>query len=150
MRLAPKAVVVGIWRAAIAWATVFGVAIAAVFGIPALQLPLVYVLIGIAALAVLAEVAWLTPATVRSFRYTVTSEGVRTSEGVLFTRENFLPMQQILIVERRQGPLLRSVGLVRVRLRVPGTYIDIDGVTDDAFIDIQRDVRAALASVDDA
>lgn len=55
-------------------------------------------------------------------------------------------MQQILIVERRQGPIMRSFGLVKSRFRVPGSYVDIDGVTDDTFVELQREVRSAHTS----
>lgn len=143
MKLAPKAIVVEIWRGAIIWIVIFIAAAGAVLSIPALQIPIVFAILGLAAFAVLVELAWLTPAAVRSFRYSVTADGVHTSAGVIFKRENLVPMQQILIVERRQGPIMRPYGLVKVRLRVPGSYVDIDGVTDDAFLDLQREVRAA-------
>lgn len=127
------------------WAILLIAAVGAVLGIPALQIPIVFAALGLAVVAVLAELAWLTPATVRSFRYSVSPDGIHTSVGIVFKRDTFVPMQQILIVERRQGPIMRSFGLVKVRFRVPGSYVDIDGVTDDTFVDLQRDVRSAYA-----
>ena len=145
MQLAPKAVVVAVLRSAILWAILLIAAVGLVLGIPAMRIPIVFAVLGLAIVVALIELTWLTPAAVRSFRYSVSPDGIHTSEGVVFQRENFLPMQPILIVERRQGPIMRSVGLVKVRLRVPGSYVDIDGVTDDAFIDLQREVRSAHA-----
>ena len=148
MQLAPKAVAVDILRGAIVWAILLIVAVSLVFGIPALQTPIVLAVLALAVIVLIIELAWLTPAAVRSFRYSVSPDGVHTSAGVIFRRENFVPMQQILIVERRQGPIMRSFGLVKVRFRVPGSFIDIDGVTDDAFAALQREVRSAHARDD--
>lgn len=143
MQLAPKAVAVEVLRGAIAWTIVLAIAVGVVLGIPALQIPVVFTALGLAVILVFLELAWLTPAAVRSFRYSVSSDGIHTSAGVIFKRQSFLPMQQILIVERRQGPIMRSFGLVKVRFRVPGSYVDVDGVTDDTFADLQREVRSA-------
>lgn len=145
MQLAPKAAVVEVLRGAMLWAILLIAAVGLVLGIPALQIPIVFAALGLAVVVALIELTWLTPAAVRSFRYSVSSDGIHTSAGVIFKRESFLPMQQILIVERRQGPIMRSFGLVKVRFRVPGSYVDIDGVTDDAFVDLQREVRSAHA-----
>lgn len=143
MRLAPKAAVVEVWRSATIWALLIAIAIGALLYVPGLQIPIVVGIFCVAVIAILVEVAWLTPTAVKNFRYSISSDGVSTSAGVIFKRTTFIPMQQILIVERRQGPIMRPYGLVKIRLRVPGSYVDIDGVTDDAFLDLQREVHAA-------
>lgn len=68
MQLAPKAVVVEILRGAIVWAIVLTAAVGTVLSIPALQIPIVFAALGLAVVAAIAELVWLTPATVRSFR----------------------------------------------------------------------------------
>lgn len=143
MQLAPKAVVVQVWRSAISW----GVLVAVVAGLlifPALRSPIVFVIVGALACFIVVELAWIAPSTVRVFRYSVDSDGIRTSGGILFKRSNFAPMQQILVVERRQGPIMRAFGLVKVRLRLPGSYVDIDGVSDEDFLRVQEEFKTAL------
>ncbi|MEV8251923.1 PH domain-containing protein [Microbacterium sp. NPDC076768] len=115
---------------------------------PVLQGTLTYAVVGLISLAIIVELVLLTPAAVRRFRYTVALDGIHTSSGVLTTKTCFVPMQQLLVIEKNQGPILRTYGLVSIRLQVPGTFVDIDGVTEDAFAVLQEEVRSILSQHD--
>lgn len=145
MKLAPAARKVETCRGVIAWSVVLASGLGVVLAIPALQNPFVFALLSLGVVAVLVDLVWVTPAAVRRFRYSISPDGVRTSSGLMLTRKTFVPLQQILVVERRQGPIMRAFGVVKVRLRVPGSYVDIDGVTDEAFSQLQAEVQLALA-----
>lgn len=54
---------------------------------------------------------------VRNTTYTVTSDFVYITYGVLFRKSSFIPTSSIVNIETLEGPLLTRSGLVKVRFR---------------------------------
>lgn len=133
--LDPLALVAARRQAAITSSIAIAVVVAAAFAIPALTewrwLALV-VAAGIALLGVL-ELVVLEPRAHRAVRYALLEHAIEIASGTVVQRRRHIPYRQVLIVERRAGPILRPLGLVCARLTLPEGSVDVVGIRDEAF-----------------
>lgn len=149
MRPEPAALRVAQASSALTGAVVLLLALAAAFAIPALD-EWRWWFCGLAVLTVivtLAEVLVLEPRSARTIRYELRDQHLELNSGALVRSSRFVPYRQVLVVERRSGPLLRWRGLVTARLRLPEGQVDVVGVSPEAFEAIRE--RVMLRADDD-
>jgi membrane protein YdbS with pleckstrin-like domain len=89
------------------------------------------------------DVLVLEPRAHRSIRYELRDAELELHRGVMIRSMRVVPYRQVLVIERRVGPLLHSRGLVTTRLRLPEGHVDIVGVTDTSFDAIRSRVTHA-------
>lgn len=117
---------------------------------PAWRLGLLIALGAISLVSLATDLLWLNPIAVRSTSYTATGDFVYIARGRWIRRTVVIATSQILNVETTQGPLLRSMGLVKVSLTRITDGEAIAPLTPAAARALQDVVLAAQRADDDA
>lgn len=135
------------WHDAVATIVIIAVVLAVGLAIPALsdwRWIAVLVAVGIAVLGA-CEIVVLEARAHRAFSYAMHEMAIEVRSGVLVRRRQHVPYRQILVVERRAGPIQRRFGIVGARLTLPDGVIDIPGIDETAFSAIRDAVETAHA-----
>ncbi|MBP2436605.1 PH domain-containing protein [Microbacterium amylolyticum] len=115
--LPPSAVTYGRQVAMISGTPVIMAAVAAGAWIaPTEHTLLVAVLTAVAAIVVMAlDILVINVRLIRSVRYTIDAQSLRIRRGLLIKQEMELPLRHVISVSIVQGPMLRRLGLAKVR-----------------------------------